>query len=55
METSIIIETVAEDKSLKLDLFSKLNEILVNPKVIATNTSTFSISELSEGTKFKNL
>lgn len=54
-DCDIIIETVAEDKSLKLDLFSKLNEILVNPKVIATNTSTFSINELSEGTKFKNL
>lgn len=51
----IIIESVKEDKDLKLKILKRLDDILINPKVIATNTSTISINELVTGTKHKSI
>lgn len=43
----LIIETVKEDKHVKQDVLEQLDSISTNAKVIATNTSTLSITELA--------
>ena len=54
-DCDIIIETITEDKNSKISLLEKLDNILINPKVIATNTSTFSIKDLAKGTKHQEI
>ncbi|ATX80289.1 3-hydroxybutyryl-CoA dehydrogenase [Mariprofundus aestuarium] len=46
-ECDLIIEAVKEDKSVKLEVLKKIDSISANAKVIATNTSTLSITELA--------
>lgn len=43
----IIIEAVFEDFKVKSELFKKLSEVVSTETILATNTSSFSISELS--------
>lgn len=43
----LILETVKEDKNIKKAVLKQLNSIATNAKVIATNTSTLSITELA--------
>ncbi len=46
-----VIEAVSEEITIKIDLFSKLNELLPEDVVIASNTSIISVSLLGEGSK----
>jgi len=50
-ECDVIIEAVREDKQVKADVLRQLDLIGVNAKVIATNTSTLSITELASFTE----
>jgi len=45
----IIIEAATERRELKLDIIKKLDELVTPDTVIATNTSSISISELAAG------
>lgn len=47
-ECEIILEAIKEDAGIKKSVFKDLNQICLNAKVIATNTSTLSITELSK-------
>ncbi len=44
----LIIEAVIEDKSIKKKVFVELEKIVSNSTIIATNTTSISINELSE-------
>ncbi|GGA37973.1 3-hydroxyacyl-CoA dehydrogenase family protein [Psychrobacillus lasiicapitis] len=44
-----ITEAVSENLTIKFDLFKQLEEIIEEDTIIASNTSTFSIQQLSEG------
>jgi enoyl-CoA hydratase/3-hydroxyacyl-CoA dehydrogenase len=46
-DADIVIEAVFEDLDVKKDLFKYLDNICENKTVLATNTSSFSITELS--------
>ena len=46
-ESDIVIESVAEDIELKKDLFGKLDGICKNSVILATNTSTKSVTEIA--------
>ncbi len=48
---NIIIEAIFEDFKAKSDLFKALSEIVPEETIIATNTSSFSVSELSATVK----
>ncbi|MCU0289133.1 MAG: 3-hydroxyacyl-CoA dehydrogenase NAD-binding domain-containing protein [Acidobacteria bacterium] len=43
-----VIEAVFEDRKIKADIFSKLEDIVGNDTVIASNTSSFRITELAK-------
>ncbi len=47
----IIIEAASENKSLKIDLFKKLDELTGPETILATNTSSISITEIAGQTK----
>ncbi|MGE5362735.1 MAG: 3-hydroxyacyl-CoA dehydrogenase family protein [Bacteroidota bacterium] len=49
-ECDLIIEAVAEDLSLKKELFASLDKIAAPSTVIVSNTSTFSLTEIAEAT-----
>jgi 3-hydroxybutyryl-CoA dehydrogenase len=44
---SAVIEAAPEDLSVKQDLFARLSEICPPPAVLATNTSTLSVTEIA--------
>lgn len=46
-EMDLIIEAVFEDKSAKLSIFNKLNNVVKSDCIFASNTSSISITELS--------
>lgn len=46
-DTNLIVEAIFEDKSVKQNLYKKLNEILNYNTIFATNTSSISITELA--------
>lgn len=46
-DADLVIETVVEDKDIKMDLFQKLDEICPEHTIFATNTSAISISTLA--------
>lgn len=46
-QSSLIIECVKEDKGLKKDIFKTIDKYIFPNTVIASNTSTFSITELA--------
>lgn len=45
-----VVESVPEDEALKVDIFRKLDEIVQPGVVIATNSSSISISRIAEAT-----
>jgi 3-hydroxybutyryl-CoA dehydrogenase len=45
-----VVESVPEDEALKIDIFRKLDEIVQPGVVIATNSSSISISRIAEAT-----
>ncbi|MGB9668099.1 MAG: 3-hydroxyacyl-CoA dehydrogenase family protein, partial [Thermosulfidibacteraceae bacterium] len=49
-DSDIVIEAVFEDMSVKKELFSKLDEITRKEIILATNTSSLSITEISKST-----
>lgn len=48
---SLIIEAATENKSVKFDLFQKLDEICHEDTILASNTSSISITEIAKHTK----
>ncbi|MED3662405.1 3-hydroxyacyl-CoA dehydrogenase family protein [Ureibacillus sp. FSL K6-8385] len=50
-EADLAIEAVIENLDVKKEVFSKLDDILPEGAIIATNTSSMSITELAETTK----
>lgn len=52
--TRFVTEAVSENLNIKFALFSQLEEIVEDDVIIASNTSTFSIKELSEGVRQKD-
>ena len=47
-ECDLIVEAIFEDFKAKTDLFKSLNGIITAQTILATNTSSFSVNELSE-------
>ncbi len=47
-DCDLVIEAIFEEFSVKAELFAKLNDILSNDVVIATNTSCLQVSDLAE-------
>ncbi|RUS45727.1 3-hydroxyacyl-CoA dehydrogenase family protein [Cohnella sp. AR92] len=47
---TVVIEAIVEDMQIKQDMFRKLDEILEPGVIIATNTSSLSITQLAEAT-----
>jgi 3-hydroxybutyryl-CoA dehydrogenase len=50
-ETDIVIEAVIENLEVKKEVFQKLDDILPEGAIIATNTSSMSITEIASATK----
>lgn len=50
-ESDLIIEAISEDMDLKKDIFGKLDRICKEDTILATNTSSLSITELASSTK----
>jgi 3-hydroxybutyryl-CoA dehydrogenase len=50
-EADLVIEAVAENMDIKKSLFTKLDEICKEETIIATNTSSLSITEIASATK----
>jgi 3-hydroxybutyryl-CoA dehydrogenase len=51
-ECSLVIEAVNEDMQIKTAIFRKLDDICGNNTILASNTSSLSITELSHTTKW---
>jgi enoyl-CoA hydratase/3-hydroxyacyl-CoA dehydrogenase len=49
-DADIVIEAVFEDKQVKIDLFQKLDAICSPKTILATNTSSFFVSEFADKT-----
>jgi 3-hydroxybutyryl-CoA dehydrogenase len=45
---SFVVEAISEDTALKCELLGKLNDVVADDAVIATTTSSLSVSELAE-------
>ncbi|WP_252501847.1 3-hydroxyacyl-CoA dehydrogenase family protein [Sporosarcina sp. Marseille-Q4943] len=52
--TKFITEAVSENLTIKFDLFKQVEEVIEDDTIIASNTSTFSIQQLSEGVQKKD-
>jgi enoyl-CoA hydratase/3-hydroxyacyl-CoA dehydrogenase len=50
-DVDLVIEAVFEDKKVKQELFQKLDRTCSSQTIIASNTSSFSISDLANSTK----
>lgn len=50
-DADLIVEAALEDMGLKKDVFGKLDEIVKEDAVFATNTSSLSITEIANGIK----
>lgn len=50
-DADVVIEAVIEDMDLKKDVFSQLDEIVREEVILATNTSSMSITEIAAATK----
>lgn len=50
-QCELIIETVKEDIALKKEIFKEIEQYVTSEAIVATNTSTYSINELSGGMK----
>ena len=50
-DRTVIIEAASESAGLKFDLFAELDELAPNDAILATNTSSISITEIAARTK----
>lgn len=50
----LVIETVVENLKIKSKILEELSQVISNETVLATNTSSISITELASRTKFPN-
>lgn len=50
-DVDVVIEAVIEDLELKKDVFSQLDEIVREDVIVATNTSSMSITEIAAATR----
>lgn len=50
-DADFAIEAATENKQIKFDLFKKLDEMLASDAILASNTSTISITEIAAKTK----
>ena len=50
-DRTVIIEAASENAALKFDLFAELDELAPNDAILATNTSSISITEIGARTK----
>lgn len=50
-EVDVVIEAVIEDIDLKKDVFSQLDKVVRDDVILATNTSSMSITEIASATK----
>jgi 3-hydroxybutyryl-CoA dehydrogenase len=53
-DTSFVTEAASENLDIKFSLFKQLEELIEDDTVIASNTSTFSLRQLSEGIQKKD-
>ena len=53
-DTSFVTEAASENLEIKFTLFKQLEELIEDDTVIASNTSTFSLRQLSEGIQKKD-
>ncbi|MBP9084430.1 MAG: 3-hydroxybutyryl-CoA dehydrogenase [Bacteroidia bacterium] len=53
-ETDLVIEAVYENKEVKLSIFNELDKILKADAIMATNTSSISITELAPTSRASN-
>ena len=53
-DVDFVIEAVIEDMALKRKVFSELDEVCRDEVILATNTSSMSITEISQSTKKPN-
>ena len=49
--TDLVIEAVTENKDIKLSIFNKLQDIVKEESIFASNTSSISITELANGSR----
>lgn len=52
VECSFVIEAVVEDISLKKNIFKELGEVVGTDVILASNTSSYSVTEMASVTKF---
>ncbi|MCS6975226.1 MAG: 3-hydroxyacyl-CoA dehydrogenase NAD-binding domain-containing protein [Cyclobacteriaceae bacterium] len=52
LNADLVVEAIAEDGPLKKDLFQKLENIVTPDTILATNTSSLSVTELSSVLKY---
>ena len=45
----LVVEAIFEDLTVKRDLFAKLNNVCPEETILASNTSTLSITEIASG------
>ena len=50
-EAGLVVEAIVEDKVVKKDLFARLDALVPPATILATNTSSISITRLAAGTK----
>ncbi len=50
-DTELVIEAATENKAIKLDIFRQLSQICSDKTILASNTSSISITEISATTK----
>lgn len=50
-DSDLVIEAISEDMNVKRDTFAKLDEICKEEAILATNTSSLSITEIANSTK----
>jgi 3-hydroxybutyryl-CoA dehydrogenase len=51
-DCELVIETISEDLESKMEVFRQLDEILSNNAVLASNTSTLSLTELAGASRY---
>jgi 3-hydroxybutyryl-CoA dehydrogenase len=51
VDADLVVEAVTEDRDLKLALFRRLDEIVPSSAILATNTSSISITEIASSTR----
>ncbi|GAA4887551.1 3-hydroxybutyryl-CoA dehydrogenase [Saccharopolyspora cebuensis] len=51
-DRQLVVEAIAEDEKLKVDLFTRLDEVVADPEaILASNTSSIPIAKLAGATK----